>query len=86
MNGSGYFFCNTSWPSSATGFGLERTTTLGAGVAWTAVPGATLAGDKMQVTLPAGSAESYFRLYEAVHTFEQITFACIGGPRIPRTG
>ncbi len=52
-----------SWPASATGFVLERTTSL-TPPAWTevTVPAPVTVGDQKTVTLPLSSGSEYFRL------------------------
>jgi hypothetical protein len=51
-----------SWPASATGYALESSSTLGTGAAWTAVGGATQVGNNMQVTVPIGNGNAFYRL------------------------
>lgn len=50
-----------SWPASATGFNLETSPTLTSN-SWTAVPGATLAGDKMTVQITPSLPKAFYRL------------------------
>ncbi|NGO38999.1 hypothetical protein G4L39_06260 [Limisphaera ngatamarikiensis] len=53
-----------SWPSSATGFTLHSTTSLGAGATWSPVSGTpTLVGDHYELAVPLADApQRYFRL------------------------
>lgn len=50
-----------SWPASATGFNLETSPTLTIN-SWTAVPGATLAGDKMTIQITPSVPKAFYRL------------------------
>jgi hypothetical protein len=53
-----------SWPASAGDFVLQSTTDLTPPVNWTNVPATlTTNGDNIEVTLPEGSKQGYFRLY-----------------------
>ncbi len=53
-----------TWPASASGFVLQRATSLTTPITWTevTVPAPTVVGDQQTVTLPVGSGNEYFRL------------------------
>lgn len=53
-----------SWPSSAAGFGLQVTPSLGAGAVWTTVDtsGAVEQGGTRTLTVPIGASDQYFRM------------------------
>lgn len=51
-----------AWPSTATGFILQSAPNLNAGTTWTEVPGGTVNGSNMEVTVPTSGAMRFFRL------------------------
>jgi hypothetical protein len=52
-----------AWPTSATGFSLKTSPTLGTGANWTTVSTPpVVVGDKNQVTVPIGTGAAFYRL------------------------
>jgi hypothetical protein len=51
-----------TWPASATGFTLQSTPVLGPGATWTTAGTGTANGSNLEVTLPIGTGNAFFRL------------------------